>query len=95
MKKINYKSILVFSIVLVLLLVGGDLLAQCPMCKMSAETNLKNGGTMGRGLNKGILYILSAPYLFVGVLAYLWVRNRKKVDADDAVQPDTSLFSEN
>ncbi len=95
MKKINYKSILAFSIVLVLLFVGNDLLAQCPMCKMSAESNLKSGGTMGRGLNQGILYILSAPYIFVGVLAYLWMRNRKKVDEDSAIQPDASLFSEN
>ena len=27
--------------------------AQCPMCRMSAETNLENGGTAGKGLNKG------------------------------------------
>jgi hypothetical protein len=78
MKKINYKSILVFSIVLVLLLVGGDLLAQCPMCKMSLQSNLQNGGSQGSGINAGIMYLLMTPYLIVGGIAYVWYRNRKK-----------------
>lgn len=52
--------------------------AQCPMCKMSAESNLKNGGTAGRGLNTGILYMLFVPYLLVGSMAYWWWRNRRK-----------------
>ena len=52
--------------------------AQCPMCKMSAESNLKNGGTDGLGLNAGILYMLALPYLIVGGIAYTWWRNRNK-----------------
>ena len=52
--------------------------AQCPMCKMSAESNLKNGGTDGAGLNKGILYMLATPYLLIMGLGYFWWRNRKK-----------------
>jgi hypothetical protein len=57
-----------------------EISGQCPMCKMSAESNLKDGGTMGKGLNMGILFLLSLPYLFVGTLGYLWYRNRKKYD---------------
>lgn len=63
--------------------------AQCPMCKMSAESNLKDGGTAGKGLNKGILYLFAAPYLMVGGLAFMWYRNNKKKrdeDADDAIR---------
>jgi hypothetical protein len=63
--------------------------AQCPMCKMSAESNLENGGTAGRGLNKGILYLFAAPYLMVGGLAFMWHRaNKKKRDEneDDAIR---------
>lgn len=52
--------------------------AQCPMCKMSAEQNLKNGGTAGKGLNKGILYMLATPYLIVGTVGLIWWRNRRK-----------------
>ena len=52
--------------------------AQCPMCKLSAESNLKNGGTLGRGLNAGILYMLAMPYIVVASLGYWWWRNKRK-----------------
>ena len=52
--------------------------AQCPMCKIGAESNLKNGGTAGAGLNAGILYMLSLPYLLVGTMGFIWWKNRKK-----------------
>lgn len=54
--------------------------AQCPMCRMSAESNLQNGGEAGKGLNNGILYMLATPYLLVGVIGYMWWRNRRKED---------------
>lgn len=53
-------------------------IAQCPMCKMSAESNLQNGGTEGRGLNAGILYMLSLPYLLVSVIGYIWWKRKKR-----------------
>ncbi len=52
--------------------------AQCPMCRMSAESNLKDGGTAGKGLNAGILYMLATPYLLVGIFGYMWYKNRRK-----------------
>jgi hypothetical protein len=55
-----------------------NVVAQCPMCKIGAESNLKNGGTAGNGLNTGILYMLAMPYLLVATLGILWYRNRKK-----------------
>lgn len=67
-------------VILLVLLCSGlavDLLAQCPMCRMSAESNLKNGGSAGQGLNAGILYMLSVPYLLVGGVAYYWWRKRR------------------
>lgn len=60
-----------------------DLAAQCPMCRMSAESNLRDGGTAGKGLNAGILYMLSMPYLLVSVLGYIWWKNRKPEVEDD------------
>jgi hypothetical protein len=72
------KNLVVFFIVMFLFL-NIDLVAQCPMCKMAAESNLKNGGTAGKGLNAGILYMLRTPYLLVGGLAFWWFKNRKKV----------------
>lgn len=51
--------------------------AQCPMCRMSAESNLKAGGSAGKGLNKGILFLLMMPYFVVGGIGYVWYKNRK------------------
>lgn len=57
--------------------------AQCPMCKMSAEQNLKDGGTAGKGLNKGILYMFAAPYVMVATLGGIWWYNRRKEEDVD------------
>ncbi len=57
--------------------------AQCPMCRMSAESNLANGGSEGAGLNKGILYLLSLPYLLVMFLGFVWYRNRKATKSQE------------
>ncbi len=56
--------------------------AQCPMCRMSAESNLQNGGTAGKGLNNGILYMLATPYVLIGLIGYVWWRNRKREHQD-------------
>ncbi len=61
--------------------------AQCPMCRMSAESNLKNGGTDGRGLNNGILYMLATPYMIIGVIGFIWWRNRRKEEDDEVAEP--------
>jgi hypothetical protein len=58
---------------------------------MSAESNLKDGGTEGKGLNTGILYMLSMPYLLVAGLGYIWYRNRRKYTE----QIDSEPFSDN
>jgi len=39
---------------------------------------LKAGGGDPIGLNAGILYMLSLPYLIVGGIAIWWWRNRKQ-----------------
>lgn len=70
---------LVVVFILTILFLNIDLVAQCPMCKMAAESNLKNGGSAGKGLNAGILYMLITPYILVGGLAFWWFKNRKKV----------------
>jgi len=44
---------------------------------MTAESNLKNGGTAGQGLNNGILYMLLTPYLLIGVVGYIWYSNKR------------------
>ncbi|CAH1001955.1 hypothetical protein LEM8419_02870 [Neolewinella maritima] len=72
------KRFLTLLLVLVLLGTGGELLAQCPMCRATAESNLANGGTEGQGLNQGILYLLGMPYVLVATVGFIWWRNRRK-----------------
>jgi hypothetical protein len=77
----NFLSCILLVVVL-LFITNVDLLAQCPMCKMSAESNLKSGGTAGKGLNSGILYLLAMPYIMVSVLGYVWWKKRKEAKVD-------------
>jgi len=81
MKSLMFYSPKVLLILLLLLIfMVPDLSAQCPMCKLSAESNLRDGGSMGKGLNTGILFMLGMPYILVGTLAFLWFKNRKNYD---------------
>lgn len=71
------------AIVLSLVLIAcasPDTTAQCPMCRMTVESNLQAGGSAGKGLNRGILYMFAMPYLLVGTMGYLWWRNRRPED---------------
>jgi hypothetical protein len=72
------KARCLFILLAAVLWVASPADAQCPMCRMSAESNLENGGSEGKGLNAGILYMLATPYLLIGTLGFIWWRNRKK-----------------
>lgn len=49
-----------------LFFVPTDVFSQCAMCKQSAESSLKsNPGSIARGLNSGILYLMAVPYLAI------------------------------
>jgi len=58
--------------------------AQCAQCAATVESNAKSGDTTANGLNKGILFLLVAPYLAVGVVGYVWYKKyrRKNVNID-------------
>ena len=73
---------LVFVTIIILILYphSHSAFAQCPMCRMSAESNMANGGGAGKGLNTGILYLLVFPYLLAAVMIYLFRKNRKKLE---------------
>jgi len=53
--------------------------AQCAMCRTSAESDLKNGGSIAKGLNSGILYLMAIPYIILMLGAYFFFR--KSIDA--------------
>lgn len=52
--------------------------AQCAQCAASIESNAKSGDKTGNGLNKGIMYLLAAPYLAVGIIGYVWYKKYRR-----------------
>lgn len=74
------KIVFVVALFLIASAFFNELAAQCPMCRMSAESNLKNGGVAGKNLNTGILYMLALPYLLVGAMGFWWWKNRRRAD---------------
>lgn len=54
-------------------------LAQCAMCRATVENNVSNGDTtVGAGLNMGIIYLFSAPYVLLAAIGFFWYRHAKK-----------------
>ncbi|SEM02789.1 hypothetical protein SAMN05216436_101196 [bacterium A37T11] len=72
-------KILFFSLLWTLAVVG-ESSAQCAMCTLNAENSVAGGNTEGKGLNKGILFLLATPYLATAVVGVLWYKRfrRKK-----------------
>ena len=83
----NTKRFIIIGIsLLAFMLLVPELSAQCPMCKIAAESNLKNGGSQGKGLNLGILYMLATPYLLIGGIGFFWWKNRRKESKTQVTQ---------
>ncbi len=62
--------------------------AQCAMCRTQVVNNVSAGETnVASGLNFGIMYLFTAPYLLVGLIAYFWYRssriNERKISIRD------------
>jgi hypothetical protein len=56
--------------------------AQCTMCKTQVEASRQEkDGYDTTGLNKGILYLMTIPYVLMGTVGYFWYRNSKKKKA--------------
>ena len=68
-------------IIIFLLAIGSfsvDSYAQCAMCRRVAESSHDaHENKSGRGLNKGIMYLLAIPYVLAGIGIYAYVKKRK------------------
>jgi len=52
--------------------------AQCSMCRQAAESGIKKGEMQGRGLNKGILFLMAIPYVLGGTAFIIYKKNKRK-----------------
>ena len=71
------KGLILLVFVLSLSFIKSD--AQCAMCRRVAESSRDaHDNKVGKGLNNGILYLMTLPYLLGGIGAFVWYKNRKK-----------------
>ena len=59
-------------------LISQNVNAQCAMCKAVVEANLESGGSIGAGLNDGILYLMAMPYISMIVVGLIWYNLKKE-----------------
>lgn len=73
------KALVSFAVVSALAVYSLPADAQCSMCRRIAESNTENSKQQfGKGLNKGILYLLSIPYILGGAAGIMWYRAKKR-----------------
>lgn len=79
MKTFGYRTIRIAALTAVgVAFMAADAMAQCAMCRSTLENNYSNGNPgIAAGINTGILYLLSMPYLAVIVIGYLWYKSSK------------------
>jgi hypothetical protein len=71
---------LIFALALSFLMLGQLLTtlpaqAQCVMCKAQVEAaKAENDDYDVAGLNKGIVYMMTVPYILMGAVGYFWYR---------------------
>lgn len=75
------KKLVFLIIISVALLINDYAFSQCAVCRQSVESGVEAGQKQGSGLNSGILYLMSIPYVMGGVATYIWWKNRRKTTA--------------
>ncbi len=71
------KCLIIFSVFFFFVLLQLTADAQCAMCTKTAS---QLGEKPALGMNQGILYLMGAPFMIVGIIAYRWWKNQKDVE---------------
>ena len=71
-------KIKLFVLVILMTFFNSLSLSQCAMCKAVVEANLEAGDTKGAGLNDGILFLMSMPYIAVLLFGVFYYLQKKK-----------------
>ncbi len=51
---------------------------QCALCQAQVQTNKNEGNQQAAGLNSGILYLMTTPYLIALGLGIVWYKKYRK-----------------
>ena len=72
------RSLIALGFIIIAQAISTGVSAQCAMCKTQVESNINGEGkVVGRGLNDGILYLMTIPHLVLGGFGYMVYRNWK------------------
>ena len=71
-------KIKLFLLVILMTCINSARNAQCAMCKAVVEANLESGDTKAAGLNDGILFLMSMPYIAVFLFALFFYLQKRK-----------------
>ena len=71
-------KIKLFFLVILMTCFNSISISQCAMCKAVVEANLDAGDTKGAGLNDGILFLMSMPYIAVFLFALFFYLQKRK-----------------
>lgn len=75
MKKTFFASTFALLLGLLLSLAPLAARAQCVMCKSQVEAARQEGDDYEvGGLNKGIVYMMTVPYILMGAVGFFWYR---------------------
>ncbi len=69
---------IIFIFLFILFFANAEVWAQCAMCRASVESSASSGSNIVAGLNAGIIYLATIPYLMIGGLIYFWYRHSKR-----------------
>jgi hypothetical protein len=72
------KHIVSVLMVLLSLSLSTSVNAQCSMCTINAEQGSKNGNTVTKGINTGVLYLMGAPFLLIAGVGGIWYLKYRK-----------------
>lgn len=72
---ISFKKIFSF---IFLISIKISVYTQCAMCKAVLETDMQSGGTAGKGINEGIIYLMIIPYVLIATVGYFVYKHYKK-----------------
>jgi len=64
-----------WSLIILVLLIADAAFAQCSICTKTVQ---QMGEQPGKGLNAGIIYLASMPFLIFSYIGYRWWKSQKE-----------------
>lgn len=76
------KRLFVIAVFSLMIFSTAEVSAQCAMCTTAVESNNKSGALTTKGLNNGIIYLLSAPYIAAAAIGLIWYKKYRRKNVD-------------